>query len=471
MLTINFLLIIIHSIVTYASYSPFSYGNTTKLQWFKKSKLGMFIHYSPITQWGDELSWPVVCPKLPCTVQAANHTKITISTIDELKQHRLNYYNLYKTFNPYLFNASNWVSLAKDNGFKYIVYTTIHCAGFVSWNTSLTDFNIMNTPFGRDIYGELVKETRKQGLKIGAYICPSLWLNSSYWAPDAFTALASGCKPSYNPHQNETTKQLWNTFISYLHGLSTEIYTQYAPDLYWYDCYNSGTEADTFLDEILPSIRASNDEALVMTRNGVFSDYVETGDKQESTTINIIGTPQEYAGDYFEIPATLQKSGQWTYDPSTVSRNITNIIYDIILLTSKGGNYLLDISPMADGTISKEQINSLYEIGLWMNLNGESIYNTMPIWPHQWGNNMFVTASDDDSKHVIYILNTYPLFKDVVYVPWIRENLLKDKLIEVDVLGKGQTNYTLNTDGLYIDVPIMTKDPYQYGVVYKLMFA
>ena len=90
----------------------------------------------------------------------------------------------------------------------------------------------MNTPFGRDLYGELVTEARKQGLKIGAYICPSLWLNNSYWAPDAFTALVHGCYPSYNPQENSTTKAWWNTFISYLHALSTEIYTQYSPGMH-----------------------------------------------------------------------------------------------------------------------------------------------------------------------------------------------------------------------------------------------
>eukprot|EP01084_Bolivina_argentea_P214284 363811_1 len=463
---------IILQIITTESYSPFAYSNSTTLKWFKKAKLGMFIHYSPVTQWGDDLSWPVVCPKLPCTVQAENHTRITINTIDELKQHRLNYFNLYKTFNPYLFNASNWVSLAKNNGFKYIVYTAIHCAGFASWNTKLTDYTIMNTPFGRDLYGELVTEARKQGLKIGAYICPSLWLNNSYWAPDAMTALVQGCHPSYSPPENATTQKWWNTFVSYLHSLSIEIATNYAPDLYWYDCANSGSWADTHLDVILPTLQQSNSEGvLVMTRGGIFSDYVETGDKQEGQTINIVGTPQEFAGDYFEIPATIQASGQWTYDPTTPSRNTTSMIFDIILLTSKGGNYLLDISPMADGTIAKQQITSLEEIGSWMNMNGQAIYNTMPLYPHQWGNNMFVTTSDDDSNHVIYILNTPPLAKGSLYVPWIRQNLLNDKLNGISILGKGDTTFNITTSGLYIDVPTLPPNPFQYAVVYKLMFV
>ena len=119
-------------IATVHGYSPWAYGNQTKLQWFKKSKLGMFIHYSPVTQWGDDLSWPVVCPQLPCTVQAENHTRITLNTTAQLKQHRLNYYNLYKTFNPSLFNATDWVSMAKDNGFKYIVrFDHIHIILFI----------------------------------------------------------------------------------------------------------------------------------------------------------------------------------------------------------------------------------------------------------------------------------------------------------------------------------------------------
>ena len=171
---------------------------------------------------------------------------------------------------------------------------------------------------------------RKLDIKIGAYICPSLWLNNSYWAPDAFTALVHGCYASYEPNKNDTTKKLWNTFITYLHELSNELYTNYSPDLFWYDCYNQPPNADTFVDQLLPAIYASNNNALIMTRNGIFSDYVETGDKQESTTIDIVGTSREYAGDYFEIPATIQSSGQWTYDPTSTQRNTSSIIYDII---------------------------------------------------------------------------------------------------------------------------------------------
>lgn len=188
-----FLILVIAVLRAATDYSPFNYGiNSKGLEWFKDAKLGMFIHYAPVTQWGDDLSWPLVCRSLPCSVQAPNHTRITLNTTDELRAHRQSYYNLSKTFNPYKFNATTWVSLAKDNGFKYIVYTSIHCDGFVNWNTKLTDYNIMNTPFNRDLYGELVKEARKQDIKIGAYVCPSIWGNNSYWAPDAFTALATG---------------------------------------------------------------------------------------------------------------------------------------------------------------------------------------------------------------------------------------------------------------------------------------
>ena len=208
-----------------------------------------------------------------------------------------------------------------------------------------------------------------------------------------------------------------------------------------------------------------------MTRGGIFTDYVETGDKQEGETIDIVGTEQEFAGDYFEIPATIQKSGQWTYDPTTPSRNTSSMIFDIILLTSKGGNYLLDISPMADGTIAKEQVVSLQQIGAWMNLNGEAIYDTIPLYPHQWGKNIFVTASEDDNTKMIYLFNTPPISMDTLYIPFIRQNLIQDKLMSIEVLGKGNVNYNMNDTGLYINAPSFSGIPYEYALVYKLTFA
>ena len=133
------------------------------------------------------------------------------------------YADLADTFNPADFDANNMAKLAKAAGFKYLIFTTVHCDGFLNWPSNLSDYSIINTPWGkkgRSTYSELVKAFRAEGLKVGAYVCPSLWNNDSYWQPDAKTALAPCCTPNYLP---ATKPKLWETFTTFLHGLVGEL--------------------------------------------------------------------------------------------------------------------------------------------------------------------------------------------------------------------------------------------------------
>src|SRR5690348_7217037 len=102
-MSIMFLFIsILFIISSYPNFiSTFDYDSIkAKDPWFEEAKFGLFVHWAPISQWGDELSWPLVCESLPCVLQSVNHTYINITTIEELKQHRKDYTDLAKTFNP-----------------------------------------------------------------------------------------------------------------------------------------------------------------------------------------------------------------------------------------------------------------------------------------------------------------------------------------------------------------------------------
>lgn len=114
--------------------SPFTYGEEggssctqEALEWFRHANLGMFMHNGPITQWGTEISFPLVCQAFPCTVKGPNNTDIDIATPSELKSHREAYAALSKTWNPLNFNATDIAERAEAAGFKYLVYTTVHC--------------------------------------------------------------------------------------------------------------------------------------------------------------------------------------------------------------------------------------------------------------------------------------------------------------------------------------------------------
>lgn len=356
-----------------------------------------------MSQWGTEISFPLVCESFPCHPAGPNNTKMNISTPAELSQHRQNYANLAKTFDPVSFNATNMAKLAKAAGFKYLVYTTVHCDGFMNWPSNLTDYTIANTPWGakgRGTYAELVQAFRAEGLKVGAYVCPSMWNNDSYWAPDALRSPGPVCKPNYAP-ESAAGSAKWKTFNTFLHGLVTELVDLYAPDTFWFDCMNAPPDTDTHLEAVLDKMRSANPNVVINIRNGMWSDYTESGDQQEALAQTIFGIQQEYVGDYFEIPAVMQESRQWAYDPKSGQKPTSEFLANLIMLTAKNGNYLMNVAPDPQGVWPAAALQTFEELAGWMAINGEAIHGTRPVWPYQYGN-VFVTSSE--ATQAIYVL-------------------------------------------------------------------
>jgi len=109
------------------------------LDGFMDKRFGMFIHFGPVTLRGTEIGW-------------SRGNQVPVNEYD----------NLYKEFNPALFNADTWVKTAKDAGMKYLTITAKHHDGFCLWPTAYSSYNIMNSPFKRDIVGELAKACKNR---------------------------------------------------------------------------------------------------------------------------------------------------------------------------------------------------------------------------------------------------------------------------------------------------------------------
>ena len=122
------------------------------IQRWRDMRFGMFIHWGPVSLKGTEIGW-------------SRGAQVPIAEYD----------NLYKQFNPKKFDADQWAAIAKAAGMKYIVLTTKHHDGFCLWDTKHTDYNIMNTPFQRDVVKELAAACRKQGIAFGTYYSVCDW--------------------------------------------------------------------------------------------------------------------------------------------------------------------------------------------------------------------------------------------------------------------------------------------------------
>lgn len=155
-------------------------------QW-QDMRFGMFIHWGPVSLKGTEIGW--------------SRGKIPIKEYDAL----------YKQFNPEKFDADEWVAIAKAAGMKYMVLTTKHHDGFCLWDTKTTSYNIMSTPFKRDIVKELAAACKKEGIMFCAYYSILDWYQPDYNSASRGGPgyqLPKGQKPDMNRYEEYMKAQL-----------------------------------------------------------------------------------------------------------------------------------------------------------------------------------------------------------------------------------------------------------------------
>ena len=167
--------------------------NLPDLGWFTDARFGIFIHWGPVSLKGTEIGW-------------SRGKQVPAEEYDEL----------HTQFNPEKFNAEDWVKTAKAAGMKYLVITAKHHDGFCLWDSKLTDYDIMNTPFGRDVLAELSAACKKHDLRFCVYYSICDWRHPEYptGSPGGRTV-----KPDADIDR----------YIPYLHGQLEEIVTNYGP--------------------------------------------------------------------------------------------------------------------------------------------------------------------------------------------------------------------------------------------------
>lgn len=328
-----------------------------RMAWFRHDKFGLFIHFGPYSALAGE--W--------------NNQAIPAHTEAEWIMQRFNipvtdYRERARQFNPGKFNAEAIVALAKSTGMKYVVVTAKHHDGFAMYKSAVSGYNIVNwTPFHRDVVKELAEACQKAGLRFGVY-----YSHREDWDdPNGF-----GNTWDYDPAKKH--------FEQYLETKSKpqlkELLTNYGPlGLIWFD---RGMDTPQHAKEFADIVHTLQPQTLINGRIGSYKqelmgDYQDMGDN---------GMPSGGLEEDWETPQTLNTT--WGYSkfdqdwktPGVVIRRLVEIV-------SKGGNYLLNIGPMPDGSVPAPSTATLMEVGRWMKRNGEAIYGTtasgLPEYP--WG--------------------------------------------------------------------------------------
>jgi alpha-L-fucosidase len=321
-----------------------------RLAWFREAKFGLFIHWGlyaiPAGQWkGARVpgigEWVMFRARVPVP----------------------EYEKLAQGFNPVKFDADAWVALAKDAGMKYMVITSKHHDGFALFDSKVSRYDVVDaTPFKRDILKELAAACAKQGMPLGFYYSQ---------AQDWHDPNGAGNSWDFGPDEKKD-------FDKYLRGKAEpqvrELLTGYGPvALVWFDTPRmmNGERAQRFTD----IVRTLQPKTLIDGRLGAAGDYVSTGD-------NVI--PGEAQATAWEVPATLNHT--WGYRTDDHDwKSPGDVTFKLVDIVSKGGNYLLNVGPMADGVIPQPSQDVLRAVGRWLKLNGEAVYGAGPT---PWGDEL-----------------------------------------------------------------------------------
>lgn len=324
-----------------------------RMAWWREARFGLFIHWGlyavPAGEWKG----------------ATNHAEWILTTAQIPV---VEYEKFAPRFNPVKFDAAAWVSAAKRAGMKYIVITSKHHDGFCLFDSAQTDYDVMDaTPFKRDILKELSEECEKQGIRLCFYHSIMDWHH-----------------PDYLPRRRWEDRSAegadFDRYVEYMKAQVKELVTNYGDiGVLWFDGEWEATWTPERGLDLYNYVRGLKPDIIINNRVGKGrAGMAGTFDPEEAT--GDFGTPEQ------EIPATglgydwetcMTMNDHWGYNKNDDHwKSTTDLIQKLADIASKGGNFLLNVGPTAEGLFPPESMERLEAMGRWMDVNGESITGT-----------------------------------------------------------------------------------------------
>lgn len=282
------------------------------------------------------------------------------------------YAKFAKDFNPVKFNADDWIRKAADAGVKYIVFTTKHHDGFCMYDTKVSDYNIVKmTPFGRDPLRELQHACAKYGVKLGVYYSHHLdWHEKDGGDPAPERGLNCGGMHWGNDWDfpNRSEKNFANYFYGKVIPQITELLTNYGEICeLWCDCPMD--IKPEFSQALRAHVKKLQPDCMINSRIGNnCQDFVGLGDNQ------LLSNKLAYP---VESPGTLNNTWGFKYDDHNW-KSTEQVITQLISLTEKNANYLLNVGPTAEGEFTPETDRIFAGIADWIRDKKDAIHASSP---------------------------------------------------------------------------------------------
>ena len=357
------------SIIAEANIDSENITDEARMAWWEDARFGMFIHWGIYTVPAGFYNGEAQTNSAEWIM---NKGKIPVAEYEKFADE----------FNPTKFNADEFVALAKQAGMKYMIITAKHHDGFSMFDSKATDYNIVDaTPFKRDILKELSIACQEQGLKFGFY-----YSQAQDWHHPG--GLGNSWDKSFERFNSD--EYVYEKALPEVKQLLTE----YGPiSNFWWDTPREMTKS--VVDSLHHITTAL--QPWIITNDRLGDDY--PGDHK---TFERNGPRHQPEAKYWELCQPV--SGSWGYRSDDDNfKSIPTLIHNLIDQSSKGGNYLLNVSPTREGILRTEAVERMKAIGAWMDTNSEAIYGTQAsptATEPDWGR---ITMKTIDDKTLLYL--------------------------------------------------------------------
>lgn len=311
---------------------------------------------------------------------------------------REEYAKAANAFYPHAFDAKAWAKVFKKAGARYITFTTRHHDGFSMWNTQQSDYNIMHTPYGKDVVAQLAEACRENNLALHLYYSHIDWMRDDY--PMGRTGRGVG---------KDTAKADWPHYFAFMNRQLTELLTQYGPvRAIWFDGWWDQDQAKPAFDWQLPEQYAliHRLQPACLVGNNHHQHPNEGEDLQfferDVPGENKAGLSGQAIGR-LPLETCETMNGMWGYKVADQNyKSADQLIQLLVRTASKGANLLLNVGPQPDGNLPAAAVERLEAMGGWLQVNGESIYGTAA---GSLGDGKNVVSTRRGSKVYVHILD------------------------------------------------------------------
>ena len=450
-----------------------------KIEKWQDLKFGLLMTWGPYSQWGIVESWSL-CPEDYgwCMRTEGSHS-------DNYYQYKKEYENLKTTFNPTKFDPDKWAKAAKDAGMKYVVAMAKHHDGFCMFDTKTTDYKITDKtcPFNSNPRSNVLKEIlnsfTKQNFMAGIYFSKPDWHNEYYWDP-YFPPLDRNV--NYDP---ELYPEKWQKFVDFTHNQISELLTDYGQiDILWLDGGWVAKQKDEVANWYKNSLKNSPSGFLkskIVNQDIKMDELVVQARKLQPGLIvvdrAVKGKNQNYLTPENTVPenallypweSCITSGGGWSWVFNATYKSSYELVHMLIDIVCKGGNLLLNIGPGPDGTWDDAAYDRLSEIGEWMKINSEAIYETRALKPYKESKICFTNKKNSYTVYAIYMAdekeNNIP--SEIFISSFVPKNNSK-----INLLGYSQNlDWKKVGNGILISVPkeIQNNPTCKYAWTFKI---